>query len=46
MIVSKTISIELKDLAEIQEEINNEKVPSLSEFIQIAVKNELKRRDK
>ena len=39
--VSKTISIELEDLGKINEKIKNGEVSSLSEFIQIAVKNQL-----
>lgn len=40
--VSKTISIELEDLGKIQEKIKNGETPSVSEFVQKAVKNELK----
>lgn len=42
MKVSKTISIDLEDLTEIQKKIDEDKISNLSEFIQFAVKNELK----
>ena len=42
MKVSRTISIDLEDLTEIQKKINKNKISNLSEFIQNAVKNELK----
>lgn len=41
MKVSRTISIDLEDLKEIQEKIESGKVSNLSEFVQKAVKNEL-----
>ena len=43
MKVSRTISIDLEDLTEIQKKIDESKISNLSEFIQFAVKNELKR---
>ena len=42
MKVSRTISIDLEDLTEIQKKIDESKISNLSEFIQNAVKNELK----
>lgn len=42
MKVSRTISIDIKDLTEIQTKIDKGKISNLSEFIQNAVKNELK----
>lgn len=42
MKVSRTISIDLEDLTEIQKRINENNVSNLSEFVQNAVKNELK----
>lgn len=42
MKVSRTISIDLEDLSYIQEKIRRGKISNLSEFIQYAVKNELK----
>jgi hypothetical protein len=42
MKVSRTISIDLEDLTEIQKKIKENKIANLSEFIQNAVKNELK----
>lgn len=43
MMVSKTVSIGLKDLSKIQEKIKEDEYATFSEFIQKAVKNELKR---
>ena len=42
MKVSRTISIDLQDLTEIQKRIDEFKISNLSEFVQKAVKNELK----
>jgi Arc/MetJ-type ribon-helix-helix transcriptional regulator len=41
--VSHTFSIELDDLAKIQEKIKNGDFANISEFVQKAVKNELRR---
>lgn len=43
MMVSKTVSIELEDLSKIQNEIENGNALTFSEFVQRAIKNELKR---
>lgn len=43
--VSKTVSIELEDINKIQKLIEQKEVSNLSEFVQKAVKNELKRRN-
>jgi metal-responsive CopG/Arc/MetJ family transcriptional regulator len=42
MKVSRTISIDLEYLTEIQKRIDECKISNLSEFVQKAVKNELK----
>jgi hypothetical protein len=42
MKVSRTISIDLEDLTEIQKKIKECKISNLSEFIQYVVKKELK----
>lgn len=43
MMVSRTVSFELNDLNKIQKKIGNGEVENLSEFVQKAIKNELKR---
>lgn len=43
MMVSKTLSIELNDLAEIQKKVRDGESSTFSEFVQRAIKNELKR---
>jgi Arc/MetJ-type ribon-helix-helix transcriptional regulator len=40
--VNKSVSIDLKSLVKIQEKIDNGESENLSEFIQKAIKNELK----
>ena len=42
MIVSKSVSIPVNDLAEIQKRIENGKEETLSKFVQKAIKNELR----
>jgi len=43
LMVSRTVSFELKDLNKIQKKIENGEVDNLSEFVQKAIKNELNR---
>lgn len=43
MMVSKTVSLELEDLSKIDEELKRGEKSTFSEFIQKAIKNELKR---
>ena len=43
MKISRTITIDLEDLVKIDAKIKNEEIQSLSEFVQKAVKNEIKR---
>lgn len=43
--VSKTVSIELDDINRIQEKIKSGEVSNLSEFVQRAIRNELKTKD-
>jgi len=43
MIVSKSVSIPVDDLTEVQKRIENGEEKSLSGFVQRAIKNELKR---
>ncbi len=43
--VSRTVSIELEDLAQIQEKIKNNELSNISEFVRKAIKNELKRKN-
>ena len=43
MFVSKSVSIEIKDLVKIDEEIKDGKAANVSEFVQKAIKNELER---
>jgi Arc/MetJ-type ribon-helix-helix transcriptional regulator len=43
--VSKTVSLELEDINKIQKLIERKEVSNLSEFVQKAVKNELKKRE-
>jgi len=42
VIVSKSVSIPVNDLAEIQKRIENGKEETLSKFVQKAIKNELR----
>jgi len=42
MKVSRTISIDLEDLTEIQKRLDENKISNLSEFVQKAIKKELK----
>lgn len=42
MIVSKTISLELEDLAKIEEKIKKGEESSVSEFVQKSIKKQLK----
>lgn len=42
MKVSRTFSIDIEDLTEIQTRIDDGKISNLNEFVQNAVKNELK----
>lgn len=42
MKVTRTISLDLEDLTEIQIKINEGKISNLSQFVQSAIKNELK----
>ncbi len=42
MIVSKTVSLELEDLYKIQERLKDGNNTTFSEFVQNAIKNELK----
>jgi len=42
MMVSKTVSLELEDLSKIQKRIEDGEFTTFSEFVQIAIKNELK----
>ena len=43
LLVSRTVSIELDDLAKIQEKIKKGDLANISEFVQRAVKNELEK---
>lgn len=43
MLVSRTIALDLKDMTKIQRKIENGEFKNVSEFVQKAVKNELKR---
>ena len=43
MMVAKSVSIDIKDLTEIQEKIKNDETTSFSGFVRKAIKNELKR---
>lgn len=43
MMVSKTITIPFEDLVEIQKFVETDKYSTISEFVQIAVKNEIMR---
>ena len=43
MMVGKSVSMDLKDLAKIEEKIKNGESHSLSEFVRNAIKKELKR---
>lgn len=42
MLVSKTISMHLDDMSKIQDKINKGEFKSVSEFVQKAIKNELR----
>lgn len=42
MMVSKTVSIELEDLTKIQDRLRMGEANSFSEFVQKAIKNELR----
>jgi hypothetical protein len=41
--VSKTVSLELEDLSKIRDKLKEGKASTFSEFVQRAIKNELKR---
>ena len=43
MMVAKCVSMDLEDLAEIEEKIKNGESHSVSEFVRDAIRNELKR---
>jgi len=43
MMVAKSVSMDLEDLAEIEEKIKNGESHSVSEFIRNAIRKELKR---
>lgn len=43
MMVSKTVTIDVKDLVRIDEKVENGEASTISEFVQKAIKNELKR---
>lgn len=43
MMVSKTVTIDVNDLVRIDEKVKNGEAGNISEFVQKAIKNELKR---
>jgi len=43
MVVAKSVSMDLEDLAEIEKKIKNGESHSVSEFVRNAIRNELKR---
>lgn len=43
LLVSRTVALELEDMTEIQKKIQKGEIKNVSEFVQQAVKNELKR---